>query len=220
MWARRLGIELGTLLASLMKWTGVGAGAGVGAVIFRYLILWFTLLFGGHEDYSGVGHAAHACCRRWGPGSWCWRRWWGAGPLVDRFAHAPECGSGSECEWRLQTLRALERARRSCAPISLKRSEHSWTPPLLGRREELQFMAVEIEIEGRVRYPAMGDWASGRHATFAEDSGSPFEIRLVHCESKVVVWELTVVLLKHDHPGRTRDSEEQPLSPIVPKADR
>ncbi|HEY7540697.1 MAG TPA: chloride channel protein [Methylomirabilota bacterium] len=38
---------------------GVGAGAGVGAVAFRYLILWFTILFSGHEDYSAAGHAAH-----------------------------------------------------------------------------------------------------------------------------------------------------------------
>jgi chloride channel protein, CIC family len=34
-----------------------GAGAGLGAVAFRYLILWFTMAFSGHVDYSGVGHA-------------------------------------------------------------------------------------------------------------------------------------------------------------------
>jgi CIC family chloride channel protein len=38
---------------------GIGAGAGLGAVLFRYLILWFTLLFSGHEDYSAAGHAAN-----------------------------------------------------------------------------------------------------------------------------------------------------------------
>jgi CIC family chloride channel protein len=37
----------------------VGASAGVGAIVFRYLILWFTLLFSGHDDPSAAGHAAH-----------------------------------------------------------------------------------------------------------------------------------------------------------------
>ncbi len=36
-----------------------GAGAGAGAVGFRYLILGFTYLFTGHRDYSAVGHAAN-----------------------------------------------------------------------------------------------------------------------------------------------------------------
>src|SRR3989442_242891 len=80
---------------------------------------------------------------------------------------------------------------------------------LRGRREELQLMAVEIlEVEGRARYPAVGDRASGRHATFAENSGSPFELRLVHREGEVVARELTVVLLKMAVPssrGRRRD---------------
>ena len=50
----------------------VGAGAGVGAVFFRYLILWFTLLFTGHHDSSGArqhaygffhgGHLRARCC--------------------------------------------------------------------------------------------------------------------------------------------------------------
>jgi CIC family chloride channel protein len=35
----------------------VGAGAGIGAIIFRWLILAFTRLFTGYDDYSGVGHA-------------------------------------------------------------------------------------------------------------------------------------------------------------------
>ena len=35
----------------------VGAGAGLGAVAFRYMILGFTYLFTGHRDYSAVGHA-------------------------------------------------------------------------------------------------------------------------------------------------------------------
>ncbi|HEY6961333.1 MAG TPA: chloride channel protein, partial [Gaiellaceae bacterium] len=37
----------------------VGAGAGVGAVTFRYLILGFTLLFSGHRDVSGAGRAGY-----------------------------------------------------------------------------------------------------------------------------------------------------------------
>ena len=45
----------GLLLLALL----VGAGAGVGAVIFRWLIKTFTLILSGHEDYSAAGHAAH-----------------------------------------------------------------------------------------------------------------------------------------------------------------
>ncbi len=37
----------------------VGAGAGLGAVVFRYLILWGTQLFSGHSDYSAAGHAGN-----------------------------------------------------------------------------------------------------------------------------------------------------------------
>jgi CIC family chloride channel protein len=36
----------------------VGAGAGVGAVVFRYLIVWFTELFTGRADFSGAGRVA------------------------------------------------------------------------------------------------------------------------------------------------------------------
>ena len=36
-----------------------GIGAGLGAVAFRYLILWFTQLFSGHADYSAAGGEAH-----------------------------------------------------------------------------------------------------------------------------------------------------------------
>lgn len=35
----------------------VGAGGGLGAIVFRDLIRWFTLLFTGHNDYSAAGHA-------------------------------------------------------------------------------------------------------------------------------------------------------------------
>jgi chloride channel protein, CIC family len=35
----------------------IGAAAGAGAVVFRYLILWFTRIFSGYDDYSAVGHA-------------------------------------------------------------------------------------------------------------------------------------------------------------------
>ena len=37
----------------------VGAGAGGGAVLFRWLIKAFTLLLSGHPDYSAAGHAAN-----------------------------------------------------------------------------------------------------------------------------------------------------------------
>ena len=36
-----------------------GAGAGVGAIAFRYMILGCTYLFTGHRDYSAVGHTAN-----------------------------------------------------------------------------------------------------------------------------------------------------------------
>lgn len=37
----------------------VGLGAGGGAVIFRYLILWFTEMFSGARDYSAAGHVSN-----------------------------------------------------------------------------------------------------------------------------------------------------------------
>jgi CIC family chloride channel protein len=37
----------------------VGAGGGLGAIVFRDLIRWFTLLFTGHSDYSAAGHAVN-----------------------------------------------------------------------------------------------------------------------------------------------------------------
>ena len=46
----------------------VGAGAGLGAVAFRWLVLTFTRLFSGHDDYSDAGHAAHP----WLPGLGPW----------------------------------------------------------------------------------------------------------------------------------------------------
>jgi CIC family chloride channel protein len=45
----------GLLVLSLV----VGAGAGGGAVAFRWLIKTFTLALSGHADYAGVGHAAN-----------------------------------------------------------------------------------------------------------------------------------------------------------------
>jgi chloride channel protein, CIC family len=68
---------------------GIGAGAGVGAVAFRYLILWFTVLFSGHEDYSAAGHAAHPFLPILGPWFVVLAPVIGGllyGPLVDRFA--------------------------------------------------------------------------------------------------------------------------------------
>src|SRR5689334_7373528 len=37
----------------------VGAGAGLGAVGFRWLIQTFTLVLSGHADYAAAGHAAN-----------------------------------------------------------------------------------------------------------------------------------------------------------------
>ena len=51
----------------------VGAGAGLGAIAFRYMILGFTYVFSGHKDYSAVGHARTPWCRAWGSGSLCLR---------------------------------------------------------------------------------------------------------------------------------------------------
>ncbi len=68
---------------------GVGAGAGGGAVVFRYLILWFTRLLTGHDDYSAAGHAANPLL------PWLGRFFvvlvpvaggLAYGPLIDRFA--------------------------------------------------------------------------------------------------------------------------------------
>src|SRR5690349_21656596 len=66
-----------------------GAGAGLGAIVFRYLILGFTLLFSGHQDYSAAGHTPNPLFPQLG-------LWFVViapvvggliyGPLVDRFA--------------------------------------------------------------------------------------------------------------------------------------
>lgn len=45
----------GLLVLSLI----VGAGAGLGAILFRWLIETFTLILSGHEDYAAAGHAAN-----------------------------------------------------------------------------------------------------------------------------------------------------------------
>ena len=37
----------------------IGAGGGAAAIVFRYLIVWFTLLFSGQQDYSAAGRAAY-----------------------------------------------------------------------------------------------------------------------------------------------------------------
>ena len=67
----------------------VGAGAGLGAIVFRWLIQTFTLGFSGHPDYAAAGPAANPLLPGLG-------RWFVVlapavggllyGPLVDRFA--------------------------------------------------------------------------------------------------------------------------------------
>ena len=37
----------------------VGVGAGLGAIVFRYMILGFTYVFTGHNDFSAAGHASN-----------------------------------------------------------------------------------------------------------------------------------------------------------------
>ncbi len=66
-----------------------GAGAGVGAIAFRYMILGVTYLFSGHRDYSAAGHVANPLL----PGLGIWfvviAPVLGGliyGPLVSRFA--------------------------------------------------------------------------------------------------------------------------------------
>ena len=69
----------GLLLLALV----VGAGAGVGAIVFRWLIRTFTLLLSGHEDYSAAGHAAH-------PGIPGLGRWFVVGaPVVAGLLYGP-----------------------------------------------------------------------------------------------------------------------------------
>jgi CIC family chloride channel protein len=67
----------------------VGVGAGGGALLFRYLISWLTLLFTGHADYSSVGRAPNPFV----PGLGIWFVILAPaiggliyGPLVQRFA--------------------------------------------------------------------------------------------------------------------------------------
>src|SRR5438128_2231903 len=67
----------------------IGAGAGGGAIVFRWLIVEFTRLLSGHDDYSAAGHAANPHLAWLGP-------WFVLlapvvaglvyGPLVTRFA--------------------------------------------------------------------------------------------------------------------------------------
>ena len=47
--------DTGLLVLALL----VGAGAGLGAVVFRWLIVTFTRVLSGHSDYSGLGHVAN-----------------------------------------------------------------------------------------------------------------------------------------------------------------
>lgn len=45
----------------------VGAGAGLGAIAFRWLVATFTWVFSGHADYAAAGRAAHPWLAALGP---------------------------------------------------------------------------------------------------------------------------------------------------------
>lgn len=80
---------LGTPTGLVVLALAVGTGSGLGAVAFRYLILWFTWLFSGHADYSAVGHAPHPLVLWLGPWFVVLAPIVGGllyGPLIDRFA--------------------------------------------------------------------------------------------------------------------------------------
>ncbi|MFG2596578.1 chloride channel protein [Streptomyces sp. NPDC048462] len=74
-------------IAVLAALTGIGAG--LGSIVFRWLIMSFTRLFSGHADYAGAGHAANPHIPWLGPFFVLLTPVVGGllyGPLVDRFA--------------------------------------------------------------------------------------------------------------------------------------
>ncbi|MFR9676022.1 chloride channel protein [Streptomyces sp. TR06-5] len=67
----------------------VGAMAGFGSIAFRWLVDTFTVVFSGHADYAGAGHAAHPQLPALGPWFVLLAPVAGGllyGPLVHRFA--------------------------------------------------------------------------------------------------------------------------------------
>jgi chloride channel protein, CIC family len=114
----------GMLFLSLL----VGAGAGLGAVAFRYMIVGFTYAFTGHRDYSTLGHASNPQAR--GLGVWfvVLAPVIGGliyGPLVARFA--PEARGHGVPEVMLAVRRLGGRMRpqappRGSRPRSTRRS--------------------------------------------------------------------------------------------------
>ncbi|MFD7919453.1 chloride channel protein [Streptomyces sp. NPDC059740] len=67
----------------------VGAGAGLGSIAFRWLIVTFTGLFSGHGDYAGAGRSPNPHVPWLGPAFVVLAPVLGGllyGPLVDRFA--------------------------------------------------------------------------------------------------------------------------------------
>lgn len=58
-WPRLLTALRGSSSGLLALSVLVGAGAGVGAVLFRWLIKTFTKALSGHADYAGLGHVAN-----------------------------------------------------------------------------------------------------------------------------------------------------------------
>ncbi|MGI8416188.1 MAG: chloride channel protein [Nakamurella sp.] len=58
-WSKALGWVRATNTGLLVLALLVGAGAGGGAILFRWLIRTFTIALSGHTDYSAAGHAAN-----------------------------------------------------------------------------------------------------------------------------------------------------------------
>jgi CIC family chloride channel protein len=58
-WRRLMSLLRGSNSGLLVLALLVGAGAGGGAVLFRWLIRTFTLALSGHPDYAGLGHVAN-----------------------------------------------------------------------------------------------------------------------------------------------------------------
>ncbi len=83
-WAARAGSWLrGSRAGLFVIAVLVGVGSGLGAVVFRYLIYFFTWLATGHVQFGQAGYVGSAICRGWGWGS-SWSSRWSAGSSTGR----------------------------------------------------------------------------------------------------------------------------------------